>query len=40
MDAENARTCEISFADKKEFPVFVSKYWNKVMSHRWELLNY
>lgn len=24
-DAENARTYEISFADKKEFPVFVSK---------------
>lgn len=39
-DADNDRTHEISFADKKVFPVFVNKYWNTVMSHRWELLNY
>lgn len=39
-DAENARTYEISSADKKEFPVFVNKLWNTVMSHRCELLNY
>lgn len=25
-DTENARTYEISFADKKQFPVFVNKY--------------